>query len=55
MQFPDNPKKLLFITVSYKDISVFIQPATLYLAFVCLFHVDFLTLKDSIIYQIQVP
>ena len=55
MQFPDNPKELLFITVSYKDISVFIQPATLYLAFVCLFHVDFLTLKDSIIYQIQVP
>ena len=55
MQFPDNPKELLFITVSYKDISVYIQPATLYLAFVCLFHIDFLTLKDSIIYEIQVP
>ena len=33
MQFPDNPKELLFITVSYKDISVFIQPATLYFSF----------------------
>ena len=33
MQFPDNPKELLFITVSYKDISVFIHPATLYFSF----------------------
>ena len=47
--------RTVFITVSYKDIPVFIRPATLYLAFVCLFHTDFLTLKDSIIYEIQVP
>ena len=39
--------RTVFITVSYKDIPVFIQPATLYLAFVCLFHIDFLPLKDS--------